>query len=124
MTNPDGQSATRTNGFTYVAPPTDVQLFRGISIIRAVHIIELRQRINAVRARLDLSAFAWSDAGMSAGTPIRAQHIIDLRTALNEVYVASDKPLPAYTDPTIEVGKTMMKVEHIMEIRTALLAVE
>ena len=92
--------------------------------MRALHILELRQRINAVRARLNLSSFAWSDAELSAGMPIRAQHIIDLRTALHEVYAASTRTPPTYTDPTIEVGKTMMKVEHIMEIRAALIAVE
>ncbi len=126
VTNPDGQLATRTNGFTYFVPFTDGLLQRGVSLIRAPHIIELRQRINAVRARLNLSPFAWSDAALSAtsGTPIRAQHIIDLRSALQGIYVALNLPLPLYTDPTLVAGTTLMKLEHITEIRAALIAVE
>jgi hypothetical protein len=108
-----------------IAPLTPV-LQRYVSPILASHITDLRQRINTVRTRLNLSAFAWSDAGLSAAgaTPIRAQHILDLRSALLGIYVAMNLTPPSYTDPTIVVGTTQMKVEHITEIRSALLIVE
>ena len=126
VTNPDGQLATRANGFTYFVAFTDDLLQRGVTLIRAPHIIELRQRISAVRARVALSPFAWSDAALSAtsGTPIRAQHIIDLRAALQGILVASNRALPLYTDPTLVAGTTVVKLEHVTEIRAALIAVE
>ena len=101
-------------------------LVRYVSPILAAHITDLRQRITTVRARLSLSAFAWSDSGLSAtsATPIRAQHIIDLRSALLGIYVAMSLMPPSYTDATIVVGATPMKVEHITELRAALVIVE
>ena len=126
VTNPDGQLATRANGFAYFVAFTDDLLQRGVTPIRATHIVQLRQRIDAVRARLALSPFAWIDAALPAtgGTAIRAQHIIDLRSALQGIYTALSLTLPVYTDPTLVAGTTVMKLEHITEIRAALVAVE
>lgn len=91
--------------------------------IRAVHITELRTRIDAQRVRFGLDAFGWTDTTVTAGaTLIRAQHIVDLRTALSEAYVAAGRTPPSYTE-VITAGITA-KAAHVEELRTAVVAIE
>lgn len=106
------------------APPfTHDPLQPGASVIRAVHITELRVRVDALRERHGLGLFPWSNPSL-VGTFIRAIHLTELRTALGDVYDAADSPLPTYTDPTIVPGVTVMKVAHVVELRTAVVAIE
>jgi hypothetical protein len=103
---------------------TDNVLTAGSSLIRAAHILELRTRIDALRARFGLAAYAYADAALTAGTTsIRAQHIIDLRNALSEAYVAAGRVPPAYADSSLASG-VVIKREHIAGIRTAVVAIE
>ena len=93
--------------------------------IRAVHITELRTRINALRTMNSLQAFAFMDTVLTAGvTVVRAVHLVELRTALNEAYAAALKATPTYTDSTIVVQSTLIRVVHITELRTAVVALE
>ena len=106
------------------APFSDEPLSATISAIRAVHITELRTRINAVRAARSLAAYAFQDPTLVSGTAvIRAQHIQDLRAALHQAYVAAGVPPPAYTDPSLTTG-TVAKAVHIAELRSAVTALE
>ncbi len=103
---------------------TDTPLIAGANVIRIVHIVELRTRIDAQRIRNGLTAYAWSDPDLAAGlTPIRAQHIVELRTALSEVYVALHQTPVTYTDPDLVAGMSA-KAAHITEIRAGVIAVE
>jgi uncharacterized repeat protein (TIGR03803 family) len=109
-----------------VAPPTftDDPLIAGSTMIRAVHVTELRSRIDAARFAAGLATFAYTDPTLTAGTTIiKVQHILDLRTALAAVYTAAGMAPPTYTDPSLAAGMTT-KVAHIAEIRAALLAIE
>jgi hypothetical protein len=105
-------------------PFTDSPLASGATLIRAVHLTELRTRIDAARARYGLAGYAWTDLPLAAGvTTIRAVHIAELRTGLAQAYTAAGlSPLP-YTDPTLPAG-SMMKAVHISEIRAAVMAIE
>ena len=68
--------------------------------MRAVHVLELRQLVDTVRAVCDLPRAAWTDGIITSGeTPIRAVHLTELRTALSEAYGACSLTPPAYTDP-------------------------
>jgi hypothetical protein len=103
---------------------TDDPLTPGVTLIKAVHIAELRVRIDLVRASLGLTGFAWTDPTLTPGvTPVRAQHIVDLRNALTEAYTAAGQAVPTYTDPNLQAG-TPSKGVHITEIRAAVVAVE
>jgi hypothetical protein len=103
---------------------TDSTLAGGTTVIKKVHIMELRTRVDALRVRFGLPAYSWADPTLTAGaTTIRAVHITDLRTALAQVYVAAGMTPPTYTDPSLVAGVTM-KVAHIAEIRSAVLAIE
>lgn len=122
-------SANQTGGTPTIAvsgfgfqPFTDDQLVPGSSLIRAVHIAELRGRIDAVRARHALGAYPYTDTITAGVTIIKAQHIIDLRTALSQAYVAAGLPPPSYsTSPG--AGVTIV-VADIADLRSAVLAIE
>ena len=101
---------------------TDDPLVAGSTIIRSIHITELRTRIDSLRAGHGLSAVEWTDQTLS-GVLIRAVHITGLRAALSAVYDAAGVPAPLYTDSPLAAG-TSMKVVHIAELRSAIIAIE
>jgi hypothetical protein len=120
-------SSGGTSGFSNEAdgaPFIDSAMTSGVTTIKAVHITELRSRIDALRVANGIAAKGWTDPALAAGTPIRAVHINDLRSALNDVYVKLNKPVPTYTDPTIVVGVTVAKAAHITDLRNAVMALE
>ncbi|HJZ78110.1 MAG TPA: delta-60 repeat domain-containing protein [Vicinamibacterales bacterium] len=120
-----------TLGLTNIArllpngPFTDSSLTSGLSVIKAVHITELRQRIDAVRLGKGLTVFAWTDPTLTPGvTPVKAQHILELRAALADAYIAGGAIPPAYTDPTLSAGAIIVQAAHIAELRNALVIIE
>jgi hypothetical protein len=90
--------------------------------IRAADLLDLRARIDAVRNRFGLSAFAWSPA-LAPGSPIRAQHFTDLRMALSEAYAAANRPAPSFTDAVLAPGHTIKRA-HFTDLRTAVSSLE
>ena len=129
-TDPDGLSATQQFAVTVATRTafTDHPIRPGVTPIRAVHFIELRARIDALRARSRLPAFRWTDPALVAGvTPVRRVHLTELRSALDAVYDAAGRLRPAYADARAEAGMTRttpIKAIHIMELRAAVLRVE
>lgn len=102
---------------------TDDPLMVG-TVIRRVHVTQLRDRVNAVRGKYGLQPYPWTDPSLIVGsTIVRAQHIRDLRDALTQVYVAAGVAPPDYTDPDLVVG-LVIKVAHITELRAAILRME
>jgi subtilisin-like proprotein convertase family protein len=104
---------------------TDDPLTVGVTVVKAVHIAELRTRIDAQRVRFGLGGYAWTDQPLTVGTVIKSQHVLQLRTALNEAYAAHgvSPPAPSYTDPGLP-GGTLVKAQHITELRNAVIALE
>ena len=126
VTNPDAQSGTLASGFTYTPLEfTDDPLVPGTTEIKAVHITELRTRINALRVGCGLSDFAFTDATLTAGsTTTQAVHVTELRTALSQAYVGCGQSAPTFTDATLTAGSTVIKAVHIAELRAAVIALE
>jgi hypothetical protein len=126
VSNGSGVANSNTATVSVRQPPfTDATLIPGISVARLVHIIELRTRINALRARFGLLPYAWTDPSPVPGvTNMKAVHTTELRVALAEVYAVAARPQPVYTDPDIVPGVTVMKVAHIAELRAAVIAIE
>jgi hypothetical protein len=102
---------------------TDDPLIPGVTPIKAVHIRQLRARINMIRLRFALPAFVFTDANLSDVVAKRL-HVLELRTALEDAYVAAVRTVPSYTDLTLTPQETLIKVVHIMELRAAVLALE
>ena len=112
----------------YQASPTaftDHPIERGVTPVKAIHFLELRARIDALRAGAGRPAFRWTDPALMPGlTPIKRVHLTELRPALAEAYAAAGRPAPAYTDPVVAAGATVIKAAHLMELRAAVTALE
>ena len=104
---------------------TDDPLAPGVTPVRAVHLLELRARIDALRLRAGLPAFGWTDAQVVPGvTPARALHLTELRSALGGAYAAAARPAPGYTDAAVTAGVTAMRGVQLQELRRAVVALE
>jgi hypothetical protein len=129
VTNLLGQSSTLPNGFLYTSPAvpfTDNPLVAGVTAVKRVHVMELRTRVNALRARYGgLAAFSYSDPTITAGvTKITAQQIVELRQALAPAYLAATGTTATYaTDPSL-VASARIKQAHVSELRARVLAIE
>jgi serine protease AprX len=127
VTNTNGGAASLANAFTYGgAGPTftDDPLATYSTRVKAVHVTELRQRIDELRARYGLSAFAWTDSPLGANvTNVKAVHVAQPRAALADVYAAAHRMPPVYGAPTIVAGQTPIAAAHIAELRAAILAI-
>ena len=102
---------------------TDTTLTAGVSTVRAVHVTQLRSRIDAQRVRFGLLSFAWTDTALAPGAVVRAVHVSELRTAIQQAYVAAGRSTPAFTD-TLLAQSTVIKAIHILELREAVFALE
>ena len=104
---------------------TDDPLVPGVTPARAVHLLELRSRIDALRLRAGLPAFGWTDAQVVPGaTPARAAHLLELRSALGEAYASAARAAPGYTDAAVTPGATAMRAVQLQELRRAVVALE
>ena len=83
--------------------------------VRAVHILELRTRVDVLRQREGLTAFGWTDAEiMPEVTGIAAAHVAEMRRALQAAYEAAGRTAPVYTDQVELHHRThVMKTESI-----------
>lgn len=104
---------------------TDAPVESGATPVKAIHFLELRTRVAALRAREGLPVVRWTDPTLTAGvTRVKRVHLIELRAALDAVYDAARRPRPTYTDSTVTAGVTAIKTLHVMELRDAILALE
>ena len=104
---------------------TDNRLTTGVTPMRALHLTELRERVDALRLRFGLATVNWTDEIIVQGvTPARAVHITELRVALDQAYGAAKRGTPVYTDPVILPGATPVRTVHWAELQQAVLALE
>ncbi len=104
---------------------TDNPLTPRTTIIRAVHLMELRASIDLTRLQRGLTTFAWTDPTLTPGsTPVKAAHLTELRTALDQAYQAAGRISPTYTDPVPQPGIAVIKATHLNEVRAAVLALQ
>ena len=128
--DPSGASATQSIGVTVQAAGgvnglTDDPLAPGVTPVRAVHFRELRTRIDVLRARAGLSAYAWTEPALTPGvTRVRSVHLTELRVALNQAFTAGGQSPPAYSDASVRAGTTPVRAAHITELRTAVVELE
>ncbi len=100
---------------------TDDPLVPGATPVRAVHLTELRARVNERLAGCGAAPFAFTDPTLAPGrTPIRAAHVAELREALTLAYGACGRStVPTYTDPAPAAGVSVLRAAHLTELRDA-----
>jgi uncharacterized repeat protein (TIGR01451 family) len=84
------------------------------TVVKAVHLSQLRTAINAVRLLAGLSAFSFTDSG-AAGTTIRAVHLTELRSSLDEARAPLGLATGGYTDGS--PAGVAIKTVHYQELR-------
>jgi bacillolysin len=102
-------------------PFTDDPLLPGQSRMKALHVTELRSRINSIRAAAGLPAVVWTNT-VTAGATIRAADILEMRTALAAAYTAASMTPPVYTDGL--ATPTAVRALHVTQLRNAVLGIE
>ena len=111
----------------FQASPTafaDHPIQPGATPVRAIHFLELRARIDALRVDRGLAGFGWTDPEPAPGRPIRAVHLTELRAALREAYAAAGQAPPAYAEPAVTERTTVIRATHLMELRTGVAGLE
>ena len=93
----------------------------GQTFVKAVHINELRSRIDSLRAYYGLSTFAWSAAPKAGETGLVSwrEHVLELRTALEGAYTDAGMEPPEWT----ELPVNCPRAAAIDELREAVQAI-
>ena len=95
---------------------TDDPLVTNTTAIKAVHLMEVRQAVNAMRAAAGLAPASFTDATLT-GVPIKAAHVQQLRAALDEARAALGLAALVYTDPALVTATTTVKAAHVQQLR-------
>jgi hypothetical protein len=95
---------------------TDHPLFPGV-LIRAEHVSQLRQAVDAVRAAAELPAVNWTDPNLSTAVFVKAAHLQELRTNLDQALSRLGLPTDSYTDTALTPDFTLSRAVHWQEIR-------
>jgi sugar lactone lactonase YvrE len=87
--------------------------------MRAIHVGQLRQAVNAARSAAGLTLASFTDPTVAAAvTRIKAVHVTELRTRLNQARAATGMAEVTFTDPVL--NGLPPKVVHINQLRDAL----
>ena len=100
----------RAEGFNY----TDDPLIVASTVVRLIHLTELRAAIDSVRHSAGMASFAWTDVQPPI---VRAVHVVEMRSALGLALSQLGRRVPSWTD-TLEPGVRIRAV-HIQELRDA-----
>ena len=129
LTNPSGLQATRAGAFTYTLCPTtplcftDEPLVAGATVIKALHLQELRDRVNADLHAYGFPARPWTDATLTPGaSPVAAQDLLELRGAVTFLYSIPQDTPPSYAHPLLPGSP--IRAADIEELRALLVAFE
>jgi hypothetical protein len=83
-------------------------------IVKKIHLTELRQAVNLVRAAAGQGAFPFTD---TTPTGIKAIHIRELRSALDQARGTIGVTMRTYSDPTLTPQSTLVRAAHFQELR-------
>ena len=84
--------------------------------IKARHLHDVRTAVNAFR-RVALLPDVTFSPGNLTGLTVSASDVLELRSRLGEALAALSIPNPAYTDPTLSPGVTLVKAVHVEELQ-------
>jgi len=95
---------------------TDPTLVAGITVVKAVHLTELRTAVNLVRTAAGLGNATFTDAAPS-GVLIKVVHVQELRTALEAALTAAALNNLPYARPTLTPGTSAIAAVDFQELR-------
>jgi hypothetical protein len=96
---------------------TDPTLVPGSTPIRAAHVIEMRNAVNAVRVAAALGAATWTDPDLT-GIAVQATHFTQLRDALDAARSALGMASLIYSDPI--VANVVIHAAGLNELRAGI----
>ena len=104
----------------------DDPLIPNVTPVRAVHLTELRARIDILRATYGLQPFGWTDPALGPGILVKALHLTEMRQALQAAYTAAGRGAEFFipTDPVVTPTATPIRATHIQELRQAVVTLE
>jgi hypothetical protein len=94
---------------------TDDPLAPQATVVQAMHVMELRTAVNAVRGAAGLGASNWTNA-LLPNAWIHAIDVTELRSALNEALVTLGLAPPNYIDA--ELAGATIKAAHFEQLRS------
>ena len=94
---------------------TDDPLTAGSTVVKAVHVNELRAAIDTLRGRYGLAGFPWTDSPMTAGITVKAVHLSEMRTALIAAYTQAGQTPPTF--PPVTAFTSVITVSDIASLR-------
>jgi hypothetical protein len=97
---------------------TDYPIIPRRTIVKAVHVTELRTAVNALRATAGLAEASFTDASL-AGKRVRPVHVLELRDALASARSALGLPPMVYNGAAPASG-TLVLTAHFRDLRNAL----
>ncbi|HEV7922140.1 MAG TPA: N,N-dimethylformamidase beta subunit family domain-containing protein [Thermoanaerobaculia bacterium] len=83
------------------------------AVIRAAHIEEVRDAVDALRLAIGLPPILWTDPALT-GVVVKAAHLTQLRNAINETRAAIGLGPAAFSSPV-----SVIRAVHIDELRAA-----
>jgi hypothetical protein len=100
---------------------TDDPLIVSSTLVKAIHVVDLRTAVNAVRflsteLGAPLPPYPFTDGSLPS-VAIKKVHIMELRTALGEARATLGLPAVTYMDPVLTSGLSTIKAAHIMDLR-------
>ena len=118
LTPTAGGNYIQVNAFAFLPSTfTDNTLVAGVTAVRAQHVVELRQAVDALRAVAGLGPAPWADpALLPDATPIKAVHVLEVRAYLEDAAARLGYSAGSYTDASLASGTPIKRV-HIEELR-------
>jgi Hydrazine synthase alpha subunit middle domain len=96
---------------------TDDPVIQSVTRVKSVHMTELRQAINAMRAAAGLLPLTYGESA-GTGTLVKANHWTELRTGLTQARAQLGLMNGPFTDPSLTPGVKAVRVVHVQELRT------
>jgi hypothetical protein len=118
LTPTSGSPYSKANAFAYLPTVfTDNTIMVGQTTAKGLHIIEVRQAIDALRAVAGLGPAPWTDGTLTPSSSIiKAIHILELRSYLDDAAGRLGYATSPYTDSMLGPGFTIKRI-HIEELR-------
>ena len=118
VTNPGAAAGSLANGYTFMAATafTDNPIVQYSTIVKAQHVLELRNAIARVWSVGGLGTPTWANA-VAAGAVIRATDVQEMRGKLNQALTALGYSPSSYTDDPLQPQSTVIKKIHIDQLR-------